>query len=124
MSGVLEFAVAGQGDQRVSATNPLPVASVDAPDSFVGFQQIENATLANSTALTVPATAQRASIQNKGTQPAVYRVDGSTNAPTATNGTTIPAGATAIVNYGNAALNTLRIIRAADGVTLAIEYSR
>lgn len=25
MSGVLEFAVAGQGDQRVSATTPLPV---------------------------------------------------------------------------------------------------
>lgn len=30
MSGVLEFAVAGQGDQRVSATTPLPVSSVSA----------------------------------------------------------------------------------------------
>lgn len=30
MSGVLEFAVANQGDQRVSATTPLPVAATGA----------------------------------------------------------------------------------------------
>jgi hypothetical protein len=90
--------------------------------TFRGYQQLTNATLASSTALTVPANSTAAIVQNNGTQPARFRMDGATTAPTSSTGMVIPAGEAAVLDYGATALGTARFIRAADGVTLDIEY--
>ena len=89
---------------------------------FQGYQQLTNAALATSTALTVPANATGAIIQNNGTQPGRYRMDGATTAPTASVGMVIPAGEAIVLDYGRTALVAARFIRAADGATLDIEY--
>jgi hypothetical protein len=111
--------VGSNGPNSASAPSYVAVA----PYMFQGYQQISNATLTNSSPLpSIPASATGAVIQNNGTQPARYRVDGSTNAPTSTSGMVIPAGESVVVQYGNAALGTFRAIRGADGVTLDVEY--
>lgn len=138
MSGVVQFAVAGQSDQRVSKLTPLPVSTVDASGnptggssnpSFakgatynpLGHQQL--AEPAASTALpTVPATATVALIQNNGTVAVRIRYDGATTAPTTTTGLRIPAGTTLTWDVGQANLVTTRVIREAAGVTLDILY--
>ena len=90
--------------------------------TFQGYQQLTNAALASSSALTVPANATGAIIQNNGTQPGRYRMDGATTPPTASTGMVIPAGEAVVLEYGRTALVASRYIRAADGVTLDIEY--
>lgn len=89
---------------------------------FQGYQQLTNTTLASSSPLTVPTNATGAIIQNNGTQPGRYRMDGATTPPTASSGMVIPAGEAIVLDYGRAALVASRYIRAADGVTLDIEY--
>jgi hypothetical protein len=90
--------------------------------AFQGYQQLSNTTLASSSPLTVPVNATGAIVQNNGTQPARYRVDGTTTAPTASSGMVIPPGEAIVLDYGRAALVASRYIRSADGLTLDIEY--
>ena len=92
------------------------------PYDQLGYQQLSNATLAASTALTVPANATAVIIQNNGSQPARWRPDGATTAPTASTGLRIAAGDELRLQPGNAGLTTMRFIREADGVTLDIAY--
>jgi len=87
-----------------------------------GYQQLSNATLAASTALTVPSGATVAVIQNNGTQPVRWRDDGASTAPTASTGQRLPAGETLTLDTGNAGLTAARFIREADGATLDIQY--
>lgn len=62
MSGVLEFAVAGQGDQRVSATTPLPVASTGANGTSAATtaNPAPVAVAPNTVASSAPTSAQTA----------------------------------------------------------------
>jgi hypothetical protein len=108
------------GSAGASTSSGLPVKS--ATLSFLGFQQIVNATLAGSTALAVPAGATIAAIQNNGSQPVRFRLDGATTAPTASVGQRIAAGDSIPLAVGNAALTATRVIREADGATLDINY--
>lgn len=108
------------GVTRATFANPVPVKA--APYTSLGYQQIANATLASSTALTVPGGATVALVQNNGSQPVRFRPDGATTPPTASTGQRIPAGQTLTFDAGNAGLTALRFIREADGVTLDISY--
>jgi|GEM_PF-3272197 len=89
----------------------------DAPLVPMGYQQLTNAQLATVQALTVPAGATIAHIQNNGSQRCRWRDDGVD--PTATTGRVISPDDTEIYD---AALASVKIIRGGDGVTLDISY--
>ncbi|VTO14115.1 hypothetical protein [Brevundimonas vancanneytii] len=71
-----------------NAGGPTPVKAVSLAPK--GYEQILSAALAGAKALTVPAGAQYAIVQNNGTAAVRYRDDG-TN-PTATVGQMLPNG--------------------------------
>jgi len=137
MSGVIQFGVANGRDQTVNAANPLPVSSsvggaaVSTSNPFpvksasyspLGYQQILSATLASSTAMTVPSGATTAIVQNNGTTAARFRYDGATTAPTASTGQRLAAGAVITMDIGNAGLTSTRFIYEASGPILDITY--
>lgn len=82
-----------------------------------GYQQIVEP--ATATALTVPANTTYALVQNNGTQPVRYRLDGTD--PTASVGMRLAAGGTLHIR-GATALAAARFIREAAGVTLDVQY--
>lgn len=88
----------------------------------LGHQQILSATLASSTALTVPSGATTAVVQNNGTAAARFRYDGATTAPTATVGQRLSGGAVLTLDIGNAGLTETRFIYEASGAILDIAY--
>lgn len=90
-----------------------------APYTFLGDQQIVSATLAASTALTVPAGATVATIQNNSTGVCRWRNSGT---PTASLGQTIAAGGTLTLDAGNAGLTSTRFIIGSGTVILDINY--
>lgn len=111
----------GTSDQAAGdASNPFIVGS--RTYTHLGYQQLANATLAASTPMTVPAGATVALVQNNGAQPARFRIDGATTAPTASTGQRIASGGYLTLDIGNAQLTSTRFIREADGCTLDISY--
>lgn len=82
-----------------------------------GYQQIVEP--AAATALTVPANTSSALVQNNGTQPARYRLDGVD--PTTSVGMRLAASAQIRI-YGASALAAAKFIREAAGVTLDVQY--
>lgn len=102
-----------------SATGPGTSATATrvTPASYtqLGYQQITAATLAASTAMTVPGGATTAIIQNNTTQPARFRPDGATTAPTTTTGQRLISGGTLTLDIGNAGLTSTRFILEAAG---------
>ena len=116
----LGIGAAGTDWNPLSAVNGLPVKGSSYTQR--GYQQIDNTTLAGSTALTVPSGATVALVQNNGTQPCRWRPDGSATAPTPTTGQRIAGGEMLTLDIGNAGLVSSRFIREADGVTLDITY--
>lgn len=107
-------AIAGaDGTTKASTGNAVPVKA--ASYTQLGYQQITAATLASSTAMTVPATTTTAIIQNNTTQPARFRPDGSTTAPTTTTGQRLLAAGTLTLDIGNAGLTSTRFILEAAG---------
>lgn len=108
------------GADGSSASTPLFVKA--GGYTQLGYQQIVSATLASSTALTVPSGATLAIVQNNGTQAVRWRPDGATTAPTSTTGQRIAAGSVLTIDIGNAGLTSSRFIREADGSILDITY--
>lgn len=86
------------------------------PQRSLGYQQIVSATLAASTALTVPAEAQYAVIVPD-TQAVRWRDDGT--APTAAIGMPVAAGQPFTFDGD---LTTIRFIRQAAGAILNVAY--
>ncbi len=109
-----------RGDLQLGAAGQLLVRS--APYTQLGYQQILSATLASSTALTVPSGATLATVQNNSTGVCRWRPDGSTTAPTATTGQTIAAGATLTLDDGATGLAAARFIIGSGTVILDICY--
>lgn len=96
MSGVLEFAVANQGDQRVSATTPLPVAVISGAQGVIASGTV---TLVANTAQTlVAAFADRRGMRVLNyTDSPVYLSLGTTGTPTSGGGSDyIPAAAAGV----------------------------
>lgn len=115
-------AASSSGTAGPAGTSSDPSYVKPASYSFLGYQQIADATLAASSAMTVPGSATTAIIQNNGTTAVRWRVDGSTTAPTASTGQRIVSGGTLTLDVGNASLITTRFIREAAGATLDITY--
>ena len=111
----------GTSDQAAGdASNPFIVGGNTY--TFISDQQIVEP--ASSTALTVPATATVAIVQNNGTQNCRFRYEGATNAPTATLGQRIYPGEYLTINISNTQIANMRFIREAAGCTLDIVYLR
>lgn len=101
------------------ATLPVKAASY----TQLGYQQITAATLASSTAMTVPGGSTTAIVQNNTSQPARFRPDGATTAPTASVGQRLLAAGTLTLDIGNAGLTSTRFILEAAGTgTFDITY--
>jgi hypothetical protein len=121
LQGVVIDAVIDGSGAPAPASTGIPVKGVSY--TFLGYQQITAATLAASTALTVPAGATTAIVQNNTNQVVRFRTDGATTAPTATLGMRIAVAGTATRDIGNSSLLTSRfIVEAAATGTLDIEY--
>ncbi len=136
MSGVLEFAVAGQGDQRVSSTTPLPVSA-----SVLGANGTSAATTINplptaaaqgviasgpvTLAAGTPVTLIAAFADRRGmrilnyTASPVYLTNGVTGTPPSGGGSDyIPAAAGGVPGVWNAPyapVNGIRAVGAAAG---------
>ena len=98
-------------------TDPTYMSVRPASYEPLGYEQIVSATLATATALTVPAGAVAALIQNNGTQAARWRDDAVD--PTAAIGMVLAVGGS-ILYDGD--LSAIKFIRAADGSILDIAY--
>lgn len=89
-----------------------------------GFQQIVSATLASSTALTIPVGVDgrepEFAVIHTDTQPVRYRDDGT--APTASVGMRLPVGAELIID--GAQLKATRFIYETAGANLNVSYYR
>lgn len=103
-----------------TAANPSVVK--DASQTPLGYQQILSATLASSTAMTVPSGATTAIVQNNGTTAVRFRYDGATTAPTASTGQRLLPDAIVIMDVGNAGLTATRFIYESAGPILDITY--
>lgn len=97
------------------AGGPTPVKAV--PLAPKGYEQILSAALATAKALTVPAGAQYAIVQNNGTAAVRYRDDGAN--PTASVGQMLPNGQEL---FYEGDLTALRFIQAAAGAILDVAY--
>jgi hypothetical protein len=123
MPFVLPPGIAEGSQEATNLRLKYQVAQSDAAASAVtnlvalGYQQISNAHLETVQMLTVPAGATIADVQNNGAQRCRWRDDG--GSPTPTTGRVISADDTERL-MGN--LGQVRLIRAADGVTLDISY--
>lgn len=120
--GTTSYAVATQNSD--SAGNAAPAGSSTDPFyykgasyTFLSDQQIVEPS--TSTALTVPASATLAVVQNNGTVACRWRIG---NAPTATLGQTIAAGGSLTLDVRNVDIVAARFIRSAAGVTLDVNY--
>jgi len=94
-------------------------AVVEGNISPLGYQQIDTATLASATALTVPAGARIALVVVGGGQAVRWRDDGSD--PSGTVGMPIADGAT--LPYAGD-LTKIKFIRVASGAILNVSYYR
>lgn len=110
--------------QRVTYASDGPTVPVKAASyTQLGYQQITAATLAASTALTVPGGATTAIVQNNTSQPSRFRPDGATTAPTTSVGQRLLAAGTLTLDIGNAGLTSTRFILEAAGTgTFDITY--
>lgn len=101
------------GNSIGGPANPTVVKA--ASYSFLGYQKITAATLAASSAMTVPPGATIAIVQNNhATVETRYRPDGATAAPTSTTGQAIRAQAVVTLDIGNAGLTATRFIGGGD----------
>lgn len=107
--------VDASGTATPAGTTADPSVVKAAPYTFLGYQKITAATLASSTAMTVPAGATIAIVQNNHASAETrYRPDGATTAPTSTTGQAIKAQAVATLDIGNAGLTAARFIGGGD----------
>ncbi len=112
----LQTIVGADGATPAASANPLPVSSSPYLWTPKGYQQITSATLATSTALTVPGGATFALIQCEAVD-VRWRDDGS--APTASVGVLLFGGSQQFF-YGD--LAALRFIRTAAGSIINVSY--
>lgn len=93
------------------------IPTSEAVRSPTGYQQIVEPQ--SSTALTVPSNTTLALVQNNGTQPVRYRIDGPS--PTTSMGMRINAGEE-LELIGASAVSAAKFIREAQGVTLDVQF--